>query len=270
MSATWTKNIAKYGWIGYTSARSDLAYSAANISRILFMTTVLYVFMRLWSVVYVATGSERIGGLSQAQILWYLVATESILMSMPRLWYEIDQEVRTGQLAVQLIRPLSYAAAHFGRSIGERLVRFVINLGAGSLVALILVGPISLSAAGLAMFLIVLPMAFIIDFLAALLIGLCAFWLESTQGIALIYSRLMMVLGGLLVPINVYPESVQPYLRALPFAAILDAPARILVNPSTLVFVQCLVLQVACLTVYGIGAYALHSFALRRLFVNGG
>src|SRR5262245_6779229 len=73
MSATWTKNFSKYGWIGYTGARSDLAYSAANISRILFMTTVLYVFMRLWAVVYVATGSDRIGGLSQAQILWYLV-----------------------------------------------------------------------------------------------------------------------------------------------------------------------------------------------------
>ena len=270
MRATWTKNISKYAWIGYTGARSDLAYSAATISRILFMTTVLYVFMRLWSVVYAATGSDRLGGLTQAQILWYLVATESIVMSMPRLWAEIDQEVRTGKLAVQLIRPLSYAAAHFGRSIGERIVRFVINLAAGSVVALILVGPISLSAAGLAMFLIVLPMAFLIDFLAARLIGLCAFWLESTQGIALIYSRLMMVLGGLLVPIDVYPESVQPWLRALPFAAILDAPGRILVNPGTQVFVQCLTLQIACLTIYGIAAYVLHSYALRRLFVNGG
>ena len=113
-------------------------------------------------------------------------------------------------------------------------------------------------------------MAFAIDFLGALLVGLCAFWLESTQGIALIYSRLMMVLGGLLVPIDIYPESIQPYLRALPFAAILHAPGRILVDPSAQLFMQCLGLQAACLAVYGLGAYALHTFALRRLFVNGG
>ena len=234
------------------------------------MTTILYVFMRLWSVVYAGAATETLGGLTRTQMLWYLVATESILMSMPRLWAEVDQDVRTGQLAIQLIRPLSYAAAHFGRSMGERVSRFVINLAAGSFVALLLVGPIAFSWSGLAMFLVVLPMAFAIDFFGALLVGLCAFWLESTQGIALIYSRLMMVLGGLLVPIDLYPPSVQPYLRALPFAAILNAPGRILVNPSTQLFVQCLELQAFCLVVYGAGALGLHRIALRRLFVNGG
>jgi ABC-2 type transport system permease protein len=264
------KPMWKYAWIGYTAARSELAYTAANISRILFMTTVLYVFMKLWEVVYAGADAERLGGLTQTQMLWYLVATESILMSMPRLWYEIDQDVRTGQLAVQLVRPLSYAASNFGRSMGERTVRFAFNLTIGAVVALVLAGPIALSLQGVVMFLLVLPMAFVIDFLGAFLVGLCAFWLESTQGIALIYSRLMMILGGLLMPIEVYPESIQPILRALPFAAILNVPGRMLVDPSAQLFVHCLGLQAVMLTVYGLGAFALHSFALRRLFVNGG
>lgn len=263
-------SISKYAWIGYTAARSELAYAGANVSRIIFLTTVLYVFMRLWSVVYAGLGTERLGGLTQAQMLWYLVATESILMSMPRLWYEIDQEVRTGGLAVQLVRPLSYAGSHFGRSMGERMVRFAMNLVVGSVVALLLAGPIAFSISGLGMFLLVLPMAFVIDFLGALLVGLCAFWLESTQGIALLYSRLMMLLGGLMFPLDVYPDSLQAFLRALPFAAILHAPGRMLVAPSSRLFLQCLALQAACLAVYGAAAYALHTIALRRLFVNGG
>jgi ABC-2 type transport system permease protein len=270
MKPACLKNISKVAWVGYTAARSDLAYAAANVSRILFMTTVLFVFMRLWSVVYAGAGAERLGGLTQSQMLWYLVATESILMSMPRLWYEVDQEVRTGQLAVQLIRPMSYAAMHLGRSTGERTVRFLINLGAGSLVAWLLAGPIPFSIAGFGMFLIVLPLAFAIDFLGALLIGLCAFWLESTQGIALLYSRLMMLLGGLLLPLDVYPDAMQPFLRALPFAAILHAPGRMFVAPSAELFLQCLALQAGSLAVYGAAAYALHTLALRRLFVNGG
>lgn len=264
------KCISKYAWIGYTAARSDLAYSVANLSRIVFMATVLYVFMKLWAAVYAGAGVDRLGGLTQTQMLWYLVATESIIMSMPRLWYEVDQEVRTGALAVQLLRPLSYAAAHFGRSTGERTVRFTMNLAMGAIVATILAGPIAFSVTGLLMFLLVLPMAFVIDFFGALLVGLCAFWLESTQGIALIYSRLMMLLGGLLVPLEVYPESVQPFLRALPFAAILHAPGRMLVAPSFALFLQCLALQAVCLAVYGAAVFALHSYALRRVFVNGG
>ena len=270
MKTEWLKSISKYGWIAYTAARSELAYSAANVSRIIFMTTVLYVFMRLWAVVYEGAGVERLGGLTQKQMLWYLVATESIIMSMPRLWYEVDRDVRTGALAVHLTRPLSYVGAQFGRSTGERLVRFTINLVMGFLVATLFAGPIPFSAAGLSMFTLVLPMAFIIDFFGAMLVGLCAFWLESTQGIALIYSRLMMLLGGLMVPIEVYPDSVQPILRALPFAAILNAPGRMLVAPTFSLFVQCLVLQALCLVVYGSAVFALHRYALRRVFVNGG
>jgi ABC-2 type transport system permease protein len=264
------QNFSRYAWIGYTAARAELAYRAANISRILFMTTVLYVFMRLWSAVYAGVGAERLGGLTQTQMLWYLVATESILMSMPRLWYEVDQEVRTGQLAVQLVRPVSYAGLHFGRSMGERTVRFLINIVAGSALAWLMAGPIPFSLSGLGMFLLILPMAFAIDFLGAMLVGLCAFWLESTQGIALIYSRLMMLLGGLLVPLEVYPDAIQPFLRALPFAAILHAPGRMLVAPTPAFFVQCLALQAGALAVYGVAAYAMHTLALRRLFVNGG
>jgi ABC-2 type transport system permease protein len=270
MTTEWLKSISKYSWIAYTAARSELAYPAANLSRIIFMTTVLYVFMRLWSVVYEGAGVERLGGLTQKQMLWYLVATESIIMSMPRLWYEVDQDVRTGALAIHLIRPLSYVAAQFGRSIGERLVRFTMNLAMGFFVATLFAGPIPFSAAGLGMFALVLPMAFIIDFFGAMLVGLCAFWLESSQGIALIYSRLMMLLGGLMVPLEVYPDSVQPILRALPFAAILNAPGRMLVAPTFALFVRCLGLQALCLVVYGFAVFALHRYALRRVFVNGG
>ena len=270
MRSEWLNNAKKYAWIGYMAARSELAYRAANISRVLFLATVLYVFMRLWSVVYAGMGTEQLGGLTQTQMLWYLVATESILMSMPRLWWELDQEVRTGTLAVQLVRPLSYAAMHFGRSMGERAVRFTFNFVVGATIATLLSGRIVFSVSGLGMFLLVLPMAFILDFLAAFLVGLCAFWLESTQGIALLYSRLMMLLGGLMVPLDLYPDSVQPLLRALPFAAILHAPGRMLVSPSWGLFVHSLGLQIACLAVYGAAAFALQRVALRRLFVNGG
>ena len=121
------------------------------------------------------------------------------------------------------------------------------------------------------MFILVLPMAFIIDFLGALLVGLCAFWLESTQGIALIYSRLMMLLGGLIVPLDVYPDS-----RAAVSTGVAVRGNTPCAGPDACVsqclhyFSQCLGLQAACLVVYGAGAFALHSYALRRLFVNGG
>ena len=44
--------LTRYTWIGYTAARSNLAYVGEVISRTIFMAVVLFIFMRLWTVVY--------------------------------------------------------------------------------------------------------------------------------------------------------------------------------------------------------------------------
>ena len=131
-------SVSRYGWIGYTAARSNIAYRTEVLFRSLFLAVILYIFMRLWTVVYAESENGRIAGLTLPQMLWYLVITEAIFMSAPGVWAEVDQDVRTGRLAVQLIRPLSYTAGHLSRALGERIVRFAINLTVGSVIALLL------------------------------------------------------------------------------------------------------------------------------------
>jgi ABC-2 type transport system permease protein len=268
------RNANAYAWIGYTAARSSLAYRSEIILRSSFMAVILYIFLRLWTVVYADSEQDRttgrIAGLSLQQMLWYLVITEAVLMSSPRVWGEVDQDVRTGRLAVQLVRPVSYVGAHLSRAIGERVVRFTINMAVGSAIALILVGPIPLSARGLGMFAIVLPMAFLLDFLGMFLVGLSAFWLESSAGVALIYSRALMMLGGMFLPLQVYPNAVQPLLRLLPFASMVSAPGSMFVNPSTQLLRQSLVTQGVAVLVYALVVRLVQSIAFRRLFANGG
>jgi len=262
--------IAKYTWIAYTAARSNLAYAVEAASRVLFMAVILYIFMRLWVVVYRTAGAEQLAGLTLPKMLWYLVITEAVLLSAPRVWAEVDQDVRTGRLAVQLIHPVSYVFAHLGKAMGERVVRFMINLVAGASVALLLVGPIPISWLGLGLFLVVLPLAFVLDFLGNFLVGLCAFWLESTTGLALIYTRLVMMFGGAFLPIEIYPKSLQPILRALPFASMLYAPGRMFVNPTADLVRDAVLMQGVALVVFGGAVCVVQALAFRRLFANGG
>ncbi|HXF17677.1 MAG TPA: hypothetical protein VN496_11765 [Burkholderiales bacterium] len=264
------KQAEKYLWIGCTAARSNLAYAGEVIYRSTFIAVILYIFMRLWTVVYAGAGSQRIGGLTRPQMLWYLVITEAILMSTPRVAAEVDDDVRTGRLAVHLIRPLSYVCGHLSRAMGDRVVRFGINLAVGAVIAFILVGPIPMSLPGLAMFLAVLPAAFLLDFLGMFLIGLCAFWLESTSGLVLIYSRAVMMFGGMFLPLEIYPAAMQPALRVLPFASMVSAPGRMFVNPSFRHFGEAIVIQGCAVVVFAIVVAMVQSIALKRLFANGG
>jgi ABC-2 type transport system permease protein len=203
-------------------------------------------------------------------MLWYLAMTEAITLSAPRIAQEVDQDVRTGALAVQLIRPLEYPLARLWTTLGERLVRFALNGVVGAAIALLFVGPINFTAVGLLMFALALPLAFVLDFLGNFLIGLAAFWIEDTSGLTLIYSRVTMILGGMLIPLELFPERLQPILRALPFASIVYGPARLFVHPDAAFLADLVVRQGIATGAFALIVTAIYRIALGRIHSNGG
>jgi ABC-2 type transport system permease protein len=262
--------ITKYTWISYTAIRSNLAYLGEVFARTTFMAVILYTFMRLWTVVYAGTGTQRLGGLTLQQMIWYVMLTESMVLSSVRVSMEVDEDVRTGRIAVQLLRPLSFSMSRLAQVLGERTVRFVVNVLTGILIATLLVGPISVSLSSVAMFVLALPLAFVLDFLAYFGIGLCAFWLESTTGLALIYSRLTMLVGGMLLPMEVFPQGLQAIARWLPFAGIIYGPARVFVSPDESVLLHILATQAIGLSLFGATVWIVQRMAITRIQSNGG
>lgn len=263
-------NIRKYVWIGLTSARSNIAYMGEVAARTIFLAVILYIFLRLWQVTYSETGASELGGFTLAQMLWYLCMTEAIVLSEPRITNEVDRDVRTGAVAVQLIRPLSYPLYRLCTTIGERAVRFGLNIIVGSVVIWLFVGAIPFSLPGLAIFAISLPFAFVLDFVSYFLIGLGAFWMEDTSGLRLIYSRLTMILGGMLIPLELFPEAVQPFLNALPFASVVYGPARLFVEPDSTFLTSLLLRQSAAILLLGLVTAFVYSSAVKRINANGG
>ena len=261
---------SKYIWIACTTARSHVAYAGEVFTRIVFMTVLLYVFSRVWLAVYGENGGERLAGLTLAQTIWYLVVTEALTLSAPRTWAEVEQDVRTGRLTVQLLHPSSYALSHLGKAMGERIPRFAMCMLVGAATALAIVGPIQWTLTGLVMFLAVLPLAFLLDFLGSFLVGLCAFWLENINGLALIYTRSTMLLGGVMLPLEIYPESLQPILRKLPFASMIYAPGRLFVDPAGAVFVDAIGTQAIAMVLFLCVVGSVHNVAMKRVFTNGG
>lgn len=260
----------KYLWVARTAARSSWAYAGDLIGRGMFFTVLLYIFLRLWKTTYGDSGATQLAGFTLPQMLWYLTITEAILLSGPKVSQAVDEDVRTGALASQLTRPMSYALYRLSSNLGERYVRFMINLVTGSVITSMLVGPAALSLWGLVALLVALPLAFALDFLGNFLVGLGAFWLEDTNGLLLLYSRGTLILGGVLIPLKLFPEAIQPWLLWLPFANIAAGPARIFVDPSAGEMLTLLLHQIVVATLFAGVVAGAYRFALRRVFVNGG
>ncbi|HEY9789763.1 MAG TPA: ABC-2 family transporter protein [Candidatus Obscuribacterales bacterium] len=263
-------SLRKYWAIAWISGKSNLAYVGEVGSRLFFLTVILYIFMRLWQEVFAHAHVTRFGGYGVTDMIWYLAATETILMSEVRVSSQIDEDVRTGAVAVQLVRPLSYPLYRLASNLGERAVRIVVTGFAAVLIATWLSGSADHLANGLLFFALALPGAFVLHFLGYLLVGLSAFWVEDTAGLTLIYSRLVMVLGGMLLPLELFPSVVQPLVKALPFGNIVCGPARLFIHPDPAALGLLLVNQLLWIGVFSLAASAVYSRALHRIALNGG
>jgi len=101
-------SIDKYVAAAALSAKNYLAYVSEMIFRSGFLVVILFVFVNLWTVTYSRAGAEIIAGFDLRQMLWYLVFTESIVISRPRVHQKVEEDIRTGAVSYTLARPYNY------------------------------------------------------------------------------------------------------------------------------------------------------------------
>ena len=262
--------IQKYSAVLHVSIANNLAYLMEVLFRALFLTAIVFILAQLWKTTFSARGARLLSGFSISDMVWYLAASETIAMSLPALTRSIDLEVRSGQLAYLLGRPCSYVFYHFAQYLGERLVRLVINAVVAATLALLIVGLPHFTWMGIVVWPLVALLALCIDYVAYFSIGLLAFWTEDTNSFTLIFSRLTLVLGGVLMPLEIFPQPLRSIAEALPFSAILYGPARTLVHFEPGPFAGLLEQQIITLAVGSLILLLLYRVALRRVNMNGG
>jgi ABC-2 type transport system permease protein len=196
-------------------AFKDRISSPADVAaRAVFFGVIVLIFSRLWSTL-AATGASFGAIGDHRQLLWYLFITESILLSLPPLPEMADQEIQTGSIAYQLVRPLDYVGNRAMAFLGDVLARFSVNVIVGAGVAYFLVGPPA-EPVYLLMAIPLLAGAFLVHMGISLSIGMLGFWVEDTLPFFWIYSKAAFILGGLFMPLDYYPAWLRRFCSFLP------------------------------------------------------
>jgi len=260
----------RYGFVLLTSARQQWVYRSEMVARAVQMVLFMAVFMALWSTAYGVSGRTELAGYSLAEMLWYLAMTETVVLSTSRIFFEIAEAVRAGDLAYTLTRPLGYPLFQVANSLGSSVPRFLLNLLTASAVVLVGLRQVEGSLPGLAAFLLLAALALVLDALIAVLIGLAAFWLEEVTPIFWIYGKLLFTVGGLFLPLELFPAGLQQVVRWLPFQLITYAPARAFVKFEPAFVLQTLAGQGIYIVVLGAAVLLVWRVAQRRLVVHGG
>ncbi len=259
----------KYWAVFRTQLVNSLAYPMDLLGRSLLIVLFMWIFMNLWRVTYGSTGARSIAGLTLADTMWYLMMAEAVMLSKRELSDTITEQVKDGSVAYLLNKPFNFILYHFAAGLGDTILAFAGNLAIGSAVVWLMAGPPP-GLAGWLLAAVAVVFAWLLDFCFSALIGLSAFVVEETNAFRWIYQKLLLVLGGLLIPLDFFPAWLQTVAFNLPFAWIIYGPARLFVDPSLTRLGAVLTQQAIWLAVFGCAVWLIYRWAVARLAVNGG
>ena len=250
--------------------RLDLQYRGAALMN--FGTSVLFGLVRMMIFqAFYATAPAAVP-MSLSQVIAYIWVSQALSGLVPFLGdHEVDENIRTGNVAYELLRPVSLYNMWFVRAASSGVVPVVLN----GLPLLVLAGVLgwvrwpglASVAAGAAM----LASAVLLTSAITMLLNLTAFWTLSGHGMSWLVSSSMRLLSGLIIPLPLFPAFLQPLIHALPFRGLCDVPLRILTGqlpPSDLPIM--LAQQLAWTVALIVLGRRLLAMGMRRVVIHGG
>ena len=221
----------------------------------------------------VASAGTQIGGYDARQSITFAWLTQALIAPVHLFnWNELALRVRTGDIAIDLCRPvdlqLSWLAVDLGRAAYVLLPRGLPPLlVAAAFSGLALPGsplPYLLGA-------ISVLLAVSVSFLCRFALNLCAFWLVEIRGVATVYASTSAFLSGLMIPVPWFPGWLHTVADLTPFPTFLQYPVDLLMGRVTgWPAVGHLGIQLAWLLAALTLGRAMLSRATARLVVQGG
>jgi ABC-2 type transport system permease protein len=143
-------------------------------------------------------------------------------------WPQVIQRVRTGDVAIDLGRPVHPVAAWLAEDLGRAaqacLIRFFGPLVVGGLLFGL---RLPHRPETVPLFVVCAALAVVVSFGGRVLLSLTAFWLVDVRGLMNFYVLASNVLAGLLVPVHFLPGWARAVAYATPFPSILQVPVDV-------------------------------------------
>lgn len=262
------KHIKKYYLIAKTSLQNNLAYSASFVISSMFYVLIIFTFFLLWRTIY--SGGNTISGYTLKQIIWYCIITEMILGPNSKFFNQINEDIKSGNIAYLLNKPYQYIFYLFSNNFGEIVIKLVIKFIAGITLGFVFVGPIDNFKIMYIPFIIIsIILAILLNFFLLATIALTTFWFEENEAFYWINSKITLMLG-VFMPIDFFPEWLRNIVKYLPHTYFTYAPAKNVVDFSFDRYCLNIVIQITYLIFFILLSLLVYQRGVKKLNVNGG
>jgi ABC-2 type transport system permease protein len=214
-----------------------------------------------------------VAGYDRASLSTYAWVSQGLIaVVMIFSWTELSDRVRTGDIAVDLARPVDLQLAWLAADIGRATWGLVSRAAVPILFGALFFGfhwPDDPTAIALLPVSVVLAVC--VSFAGRFMVNLLAFWLTEVRGLVLLYVLVAGVLGGHLIPVQLFPDWLQTLAYATPFPAMVQSTIDLVTGQATgLDAVREVAAQLGWAVGLLLAGRLVLARATRRLVVQGG
>ncbi len=203
----------------------------------------------------------------------FVLISQSLLPLIPwSLDKEIEAQVRSGQVAIEMIRPIDIYWYWYTRAVAMRIIPTILR----SLPFFLVIGvfftlPMPFSIFSLIAFALSCVNALLLSSAITTLIIISLFWTIAGDGIERLMPHIALVLTGIAIPLPLFPDWMQLFIEFQPFRYIIDVPVRIylgaIAGEKILIYLVLQLIWTAVLIAFG---RLLINLAMKRFVIHGG
>lgn len=252
---------------------SNFAYKVDTVARGIKSLLKLVMQISVWTAIYSVGVNEKLNNNTDLyEMIYYVIVSTgiSILVGKSNILM-IDNKIRTGSIAMDIVKPLSFRKYVFSVAMGENIYNFLFQFIPMLVIGIIIMRIELPNFRVMIFFIVFLIGAVLIRFLSGYLLGLLGFWYITVWHLDRVLSDLISLFAGSFLPLWLFPNWLEVVANWLPFKFIYYVPISALLGKIRPEEFNYLMIQMMCwIIILYFGGTMIWKRGYKYLVVQGG
>jgi len=250
------------------SLKTELSYRANTLIRMITLLSSVFIQYFIWKALLPAGVSAN--GVDYQYMSTYVILSTLISVLLPTtLINDVDGQIKSGQVVLNLLRPVKFKAILISNAIGKSLFSLLANIPV--LITALLLFPLQLhSLQNMMLFLISIILGVQLYYSISYILGLLGFWFVQIWILARFLSDFTRFFAGALIPLVFFPDILLKISKFLPFKYMYYSPIDIFIRASGSEAIDIILRQIIWIISLHLLQAILWKFAIKKLVILGG
>lgn len=209
--------------------RSSLVYRFGTVLSILNIFINLLIQIAIWKAVYL-TGVTDAVSMQLGDMIPYAICSSFVsLFVNTNVIEKINNQIKTGAITIDLIKPISFGYLMFSESVGMILSNVVLQFPVIAIFIFVYRDLFVNCYFGIFFFISVMA-SMVLYFLISYCVGLVGFWYLEMWHLRRLVDGIIKILSGAVIPLAFFPNMLSSILKWMPLRCLYDIPIHMMLD----------------------------------------